>query len=151
MSKKERTTKQKVLRCVLPPVFGAAFGALSVYLSQLLIRNMDKILSVFAEMSGMSEKELKPVMMMLGSFGTSELTSPWQPAMLVGAALALVFVIIWRIKPIKWLILFVIDAILLSFLMMIFVPVALSMTEVNGVSLGATLERVITMLGQMGM
>ena len=151
MSKKERTTKQKVLRWVLPPVFGAAFGALSVYLSQLLIRNMDKILSAFAEVSGMSEKELKPVMMMLGSFGTAELASPWLPAMLVGAALALVFVIIWRIKPIKWLILFVINAILLSFLMMIFVPVSLSMTEVNGVSLGATLERVITMLGQMGM
>ncbi len=149
MSKKERTPKQKVIRWVLPPVLGAAFGALAVFISEWLIRNMSTILSSFADMAGIPEADLKPVLALLGSFSTSELTSPWVPAMIVCAVLAMVCVIIWRIKPLKWLILIVVNALLLTFVLLILVPVCLSMTDVNGVSLGATLERMISMLSMM--
>lgn len=129
----------KMLRRALPLFPGAAYAALTVLLSRLLIRHLGGIAGFIGGMTGLKESNAAYAAQVLSQLTRASVVSPLIPALLLGAPAGW---LLGLLKKRRTLICVCLGALLLLPLTLL----ALWFTEVNGVQTGALLSALLPML-----
>ncbi|MBQ2957450.1 MAG: hypothetical protein IJE08_13430 [Clostridia bacterium] len=137
---------KRILRILLPALCGAAYAALAVLLSRLLITHLSGLFSLIAGPAGLSADAAAYVSQILGQFRSAALVSPWLPALLIGAVIGMAAAWLIRLRHAKHI---TIDITLWILLLIPLSLVALYFTQVNGIMTGNLLKTFLPMLPEL--
>ena len=137
---------KKILKYISAALAGAAYGALAVVLSRLLIRNLASLLHWVGGAAGLDGELLSYGVQVLEQLRSAALLSPWLPAMLIGGCYGALTAWLIRRRR-KWKI---IAALLAGLLLLI--PCALAalwFTSVNGIFVCSLIRVLLPLIPQL--
>lgn len=134
---------RKIWKYLSGALIGAAYAALPVALSRLLIRHLAALFDWIGALAGLDESALSYGAQILSQLKSAALLSPWLPFLLTGAALGIMIVWLASRKPIKHI---VIDLTLWLLLLLPLALCALWFTAVNGIRVGLLIQSVLPIL-----
>ena len=137
---------KKTLKYLLFSLWGAAYGALAVGLSRLLVRNLAPLFRLIGGLAGLNETTLAYGSGILAPLSNASILSPWLPALLIGAAVGLFSA--WLISR-PGVTRIVINLTLDLFLLIPLALAALWFTYVNGICVGSLIKTLLPILSHL--
>jgi len=131
------------LNYLLGVLWGVSYSALAVGLSRLLVRNLAPLFRFIGGLASLDEKTLAYGSDILMPLRSAVIVSPWLPALLIGAALGLLFA--WLISR-PGVTRIVINLTLHLLLLIPLALLALWFTSVNAISIGALIQSILPIL-----
>ena len=137
---------KRILRILLPALCGAAYAALAVLLSRLLITHLSGLFSLIEGLFGLSADDGAYVSQILGQFRNAVLVSPWLPALLIGAAIGMGAAWLIRLRNARHI---TIDITLWILLLIPLSLISLYFTQVNGIMTGNLIRTFLPLLPEL--
>lgn len=137
----EAVRMKKHLRIISPLLYGAAYTAFALLLSQVLIRCLADLFTFFGRAAGLDDSVLSYGYQILAPLRHADIRSPWLPVLITGAAAGLLF--LGRIRSRRGRILCLTGMLLLLPLLTLG---ALWLTSVNDIIVGNLLQSVLPII-----
>ena len=134
---------KKALNYLPSALCGAAYSALAVGLSRLLIRNLAPLFRFIGGLASLDEETLVYGHDILAQLQGAVIVSPWLPALLIGAAAGLLSA--WLISR-PGVTRIVINLTLYLILLIPLALIALWFTSVNAISVSALIQSILPIL-----
>lgn len=134
---------KKYLKYLRGSFIGAAYAALPVVLSRVLIRNLAGSFGWIGSIASLDEETLSYGMQILSQLKSAVIVSPWLPFLLAGAVLGGLIAWITDRKPVKHI---VIDLVLGLLLILLLTLLALWFTSINAIGVGSLIQSILPTL-----